>query len=138
MTSKPGTTKKSMAKGNRIQSQTRVGRRASKLTHLGANSVPDFDVRDRGAGKKISAPDKWSEFDKLDDKQIAEAVAKDPDAAPFDDDAFWNNAKVVMPVPKRPISIRLDEDVLAFFKKPGPGYQGRMKAVLRSFMEAKK
>ena len=34
----------------------------------------------------------WSAFDKLDDKQIAEAVAKDRDAAPVDDGDFWKNA----------------------------------------------
>ena len=90
-----------------------------------------------GAGKKASAPNEWSEFDKLDDKQIGAAVAKDRDAAPIDDE-FWKNARVIIPIPKLPISIRLDEDVLAFFKKSGPGYQGRMNAVLRSYMEAKK
>ena len=87
--------------------------------------------------KKSSATDKWSEFDKLDDKQIEKAVAKDRDAAPIDDE-FWQSARVIMPIPKQAISIRLDEDVLAFFKHRGPGYQSRMNAVLRSYMEAKK
>ena len=82
--------------------------------------------------------DEWSEFDKLGDKQIEQAVAKDPDAALILDDSFWDKAKVVFPVPKQAISIRIDEDVLAFFKKMGPGYQSRMNAVLRSYMEAKK
>ena len=82
--------------------------------------------------------DEWSEFDNLDDEQIGKAVAKDRDAAPLDDDAFWRNARVIAPVPKQPISIRLDEDVVGFFKKSGPGYQSRINAVLRSYMEAKK
>lgn len=92
-------------------------------------------------GKKIPAvahPDGWSEFDKLDDKQIGNAVAGDRDAAPLGDDDFWKNASVIMPVPKQAISIRIDEDVVAFFKKNGSGYQSRMNAVLRSYMEAKK
>ncbi|MDY8108345.1 BrnA antitoxin family protein [Fulvimarina sp. 2208YS6-2-32] len=49
---------------------------------------------------------------------------------------FWRNAEIVYPEPKTPISIRVDEDVLAFFKKDGPGYQTRMNAVLRSHVEA--
>ena len=89
-------------------------------------------------GKKAGISDRWSEFDELDDKQIERAVADDEDAAPIGDDGFWKNARVIMPVPKQAISIRIDEDVLTFFKKVGPGYQSRMNAVLRSYMEAKK
>lgn len=86
----------------------------------------------------VAHPDEWSEFDKLDDKQIGNAVARDRDAAPLGDDDFWKKAGVVMPVSKQAISIRIDEDVVGFFKKNGSGYQSRMNAVLRSYMEAKK
>jgi uncharacterized protein YdaU (DUF1376 family) len=34
-----------------------------------------------------------------------------------------------------PISLRVDADVLAFFREAGPRYQSRMNAVLRSYME---
>ncbi|MCH7942069.1 MAG: BrnA antitoxin family protein [Proteobacteria bacterium] len=105
---------------------------------LPTNSRKLISNQARESRKESSAPDKWSEFDNLDDKQIAKAVAKDRDAAPVGDGDFWRNASVIMPVPKQPISIRLDEDVVTFFKKPGPGYQSRMNAVLRSYMEAKK
>jgi uncharacterized protein (DUF4415 family) len=37
--------------------------------------------------------------------------------------------------PKTAISLRLDADVLAWFKAGGPGYQTRINAVLRAFME---
>jgi uncharacterized protein (DUF4415 family) len=37
--------------------------------------------------------------------------------------------------PKTAISLRLDDDVLAWFKAQGPGYQTRINAVLRAFME---
>jgi uncharacterized protein (DUF4415 family) len=47
---------------------------------------------------------------------------------------FWSEAVVVEPVPKRAISLRVDEDVLAWFKSAGPRYQSRMNAVLRSYM----
>jgi len=43
----------------------------------------------------------------------------------------------VIPARKKAISIRVDEDVLDFFKKEGGGYQRRMNAVLRSYMEQK-
>lgn len=51
-------------------------------------------------------------------------------------DEFWKNAKVVFPKQKQAISIRLDDDILEWFKAQGKGYQSRINAVLRSFMEA--
>jgi uncharacterized protein (DUF4415 family) len=48
---------------------------------------------------------------------------------------FWDEAELVMPVPKRAISLRVDEDVLEWFRSLGPRYQTRMNAVLRSYMD---
>ncbi len=49
---------------------------------------------------------------------------------------FWANAKVVLPVGKKSIHLRIDEDVLDFFKRDGRGHLTRMNAVLRRYMEA--
>ena len=78
----------------------------------------------------------WARFDKLTDRQIRAAVASDPDAAPILGEKFWKNARPVMPAAKRLTSIRLDPDLLDWFKKSGKGYQTRINAVLRSYMEA--
>jgi uncharacterized protein (DUF4415 family) len=52
---------------------------------------------------------------------------------------FWKNARVVMPPPgKSSIHLRVDTDVLQWFKEQGRGHLTRMNAVLRSFMEAHK
>ena len=48
---------------------------------------------------------------------------------------FWDNAIPVLPSGKVPISLRVDADVLEFFRESGRKYQSRMNAVLRSFME---
>src|SRR5512140_1101202 len=48
---------------------------------------------------------------------------------------FWDDAVPVMPAAKVPISLRVDADVLEFFRKTGPRYQSRMNAVLRSYIE---
>ncbi|WP_035972341.1 BrnA antitoxin family protein [Bradyrhizobium sp. WSM3983] len=71
----------------------------------------------------------------MTDEDIAEAVANDPDAVPIDVD--WSDAVLVVPPRKKAISIRVDEDVLDFFKREGEGYQRRMNAVLRSYMQQK-
>ena len=55
------------------------------------------------------------------------------------DPGFWENARVVMPPPgKSSIHLRIDTDVLQWFKAQGRGHLSRMNAVLRSFMEAQK
>jgi uncharacterized protein (DUF4415 family) len=77
----------------------------------------------------------WARVDALTDEDIARAVANDPDAAPIDID--WSDAVLVMPAKKKAISIRVDEDVLDFFKQEGDGYQRRINAVLRSYMQQK-
>ncbi len=44
----------------------------------------------------------------------------------------WTRAEVVTPQRKQAISIRLDQDLIGFFKAEGPGYQRRINAVLRA------
>ncbi len=55
------------------------------------------------------------------------------------DEDFWRNARVVMPAPgKASVHLRLDTDVLEWFRSQGKGHLSRMNAVLRSFMDAHK
>ena len=79
----------------------------------------------------------WARVDALTDADIARAIALDPDAAPLADEDFWANARLVPAPggPKEAISIRLDQDVLRWFRDHGAGYQTRINAVLRAFME---
>jgi hypothetical protein len=51
---------------------------------------------------------------------------------------FWRHARVVMPSGKKSVHLRVDADVLAWFRAQGRGYLTRMNAVLRSYMEAHK
>lgn len=51
---------------------------------------------------------------------------------------FWTEATVVEPTPKQPISLRVDADVLEWFKSQGPRYQSRINAVLRSYMSQRR
>ena len=80
----------------------------------------------------------WKKIDALTDRQIVEAIENDPDAAPTLEEAWFENAELVMPIAKDRITMRLDQDVLSWFKKQGRGYQTRINAVLRTYMEAKK
>jgi uncharacterized protein (DUF4415 family) len=79
----------------------------------------------------------WAKVATLTDAEIEAAIAKDPAWADFDD-ADWSEAVLVMPPKKKAISIRVDEDVLDFFRREGAGYQRRINAVLRSYMRQKR
>ncbi|MCP2729833.1 BrnA antitoxin family protein [Limnofasciculus baicalensis] len=48
---------------------------------------------------------------------------------------FWEKAKLVKPLTKQAISLRVDSDILDWFKSQGKGYQSLMNAVLRSYVE---
>lgn len=54
------------------------------------------------------------------------------------EDDLWENAQVTAPRKKQLISLRIDTDVLRWFKRRGKGYQTFMNVVLRSYMEHQK
>lgn len=56
-----------------------------------------------------------------------------------DEDDFevdWSTAVWINLSEKKPVTMRLDNDILEFFKSQGKGYQTRINAVLRAYMEA--
>lgn len=54
---------------------------------------------------------------------------------PASDEAHWAHAVVGLPPHKTRILASLDHDVVDWFRDQGPGYQTRMNAVLRHYME---
>jgi uncharacterized protein (DUF4415 family) len=77
----------------------------------------------------------WRRFDALTDERVRRGIEIDPDARPTDA-SFWKEAKIVMPRAKETITIRLDADVLEWFRREGSGYQTRINAILRSYVRA--
>lgn len=65
------------------------------------------------------------------ERQIASTSPQELADLPAD---FWDEAEVVWPVAKEAISLRVDRDVLEWFRAQGPRYQSRMNAVLRTYM----
>ena len=63
----------------------------------------------------------------------------DPENGPWTE-AQLRSAELVLPGegPKVPVSIRLDREVIEFFKRQGPGYQSRINAVLRAFVRTQR
>jgi uncharacterized protein (DUF4415 family) len=72
---------------------------------------------------------------KLSDPEIRRSSPDELKDLPAD---FWDDAAPVLPESKVPISLRVDSDVLEWFRSEGPRYQSRMNAVLRSYMQQRK
>lgn len=58
--------------------------------------------------------------------------------APSSLDTEWMKSAEQLPQNKQQITLRIDADVLAFFRSTGKRYQSRMNAVLRAYVEAQK
>jgi uncharacterized protein (DUF4415 family) len=78
------------------------------------------------------SPQRLAQIEAIPDAKI------DYSDIPQIDEAFFKAARMVMPSggQKQPISIRVDDDVLAWFKAKGKGHLSRMNAVLRAYMLA--
>jgi uncharacterized protein (DUF4415 family) len=96
----------------------------------------NITVVSRDAPRRKGKTD-WARVDGTTDGEIESSIANDPDWQEFKD-IDWSKAVVVIPPKKKAISIRVDEDVLNYFKKQGSGYQRRMNAVLRFYVEQKR
>lgn len=70
---------------------------------------------------------------RMNDEEIARTSP--PELADLPDD-FWDEAELITPQTKEAISLRVDRDILEWFRAAGPRYQSRMNAVLRSYMTA--
>ena len=74
-------------------------------------------------------------------KTIDTDIVRDADAPEWTPELFARAVarKGLKPVPKKALlSLRIDADVIEWFRKQGAGYQSRMNALLRAYMEAHK
>ena len=76
----------------------------------------------------------WGKLRRMSAATIRKRIAADPDANATDED-FWKSATVVMPTPKQVVTMRLDADLLRWFRQQR-GYQTRINAILRAYMQA--
>ncbi len=78
----------------------------------------------------------WARIKAMTEAELEQAIASDPDWADIPEN-WYEQAEAVMPKPKVPVSIRLDADVIEYFRGTGRGWQTRVNAILRAYKEAK-
>ncbi len=81
----------------------------------------------------LSATD-WTKAESVTGAEVDAGIAADPDEAGMVMD--WDSASIELPERKAVLNMRIDHDVLAYFKQSGRGYQSRINAVLRAFVSA--
>jgi len=75
----------------------------------------------------------WDKADSMTAAEIEACVASDSD----EDEMVveWGEATIELPKSKVVLNMRVDKEVLDYFRKTGKGYQSRINAVLRSYVE---
>ena len=97
------------------------GKRIVKVSAAGASRMDDkSDLR---------------RLQRMTDRDIVAAAKGDPDAAILPR-ASWKDALLTPPRGKRQVTLRLDAEVLDFFKQDGRGYQTKINRVLKAFVAA--
>jgi uncharacterized protein (DUF4415 family) len=86
------------------------------------------DMRARGETRSD-----WARAAAMTQEEIEADIASHPDEAGLVVD--WDSVTVEMPQPKADLHMRVDRDVLDYFRKTGRGYQTRINAILRSYVE---
>ena len=78
----------------------------------------------------------WVRVKGMSEEELEASIAADPEDvhAPVD----WKKAVKGLPPRKRDIHIRIDADVVDWFKQTGRGYQTRINDVLRAFVESRR
>ena len=101
------------------------------------NIIARFSVAELRKGNRGGSRTDMARLRRMTEAELEEKIATDSDwnEVPAD----WHlKAEAAMPTRKKLVSVRLDADVLEWFKNQGVGYQTRMNAVLRSFMDEEK
>jgi uncharacterized protein (DUF4415 family) len=75
-------------------------------------------------------------LDSLSAEDIESIAENDLEGAPMSDEQ-WAQAEIRRPI-KKPVGLKLDDDILDWFKSQGRGYQTRINSVLRRYVEAQR
>jgi len=78
----------------------------------------------------------WAKFDAMTEADLERTIAEDEDERDLEPD--WTRAELILPRPKQSVHLRLDPEVVEFFKAGGKGHIARMQAVLHAYVDARK
>jgi uncharacterized protein (DUF4415 family) len=96
-------------------------------------NITSYTVAELKARRAASRTD-WQKVDVMTDAELEKIIAEDEDERDLRPD--WTQARLVLPQAKQSVHLRLDKEVIAFFKAAGKGHISRMQAVLKAYADA--
>jgi uncharacterized protein (DUF4415 family) len=99
-----------------------------KETHIRSYTAAELRAnrgRSRTDLKKVDA---------MTDAELERIIAEDEDERDLQHD--WTQAKLVLVEPKQSVHLRLEQEIIDYFKAQGKGHISRMQAVLKAYVNA--
>src|SRR5215510_4788864 len=85
------------------------------------NRMNDDTTGKTSNASKVKRGTDWERLRRMSDAELHAGIEADPDAHPTDEE-FWKEAKIVLPTRKEVVTMRLDADLLEWFRQQR-GYQ---------------
>jgi len=113
--------------------------RPSGSFHLGGHAMKkDKNIRRYTAAelkaKRAKSGTDLNKLDAISDKKLELLITEDEDERDIRPD--WTRSILILPHAKQSIHLRLDQDIIEFFKGYGKGHITRMQAVLKAYVDA--
>ncbi len=99
-----------------------------KETHIKNYTAAELKIRRADSGTDLK------KVDAMTDAKLKLAIEEDEDERDLHSD--WTRAKLVLPEPKQSVHLRLEQEIIDFFKAQGKGHISRMQAALRAYVTA--
>lgn len=80
----------------------------------------------------------WARVDAMTEEELEAAIASDPDWADIPRDWYERATPHYPESMRKQVSLRIDPDIIAWFKRQGPGFRKRINAALRAFVQTQK
>ena len=99
-----------------------------KGKHIKSYTAAELKAKRAGSGTDLK------KVDAMTDAELERVLAMDRDERNLRPD--WTRAKLVLAEPKQSVHLRLEQEIIAFFKARGKGHISRMQAVLKAYVTA--
>ncbi len=99
-----------------------------KETHISGYTSAELKAKRKASGTDLK------KVDTMTDAKLEKVIAEDKDERDLQPD--WTQAKLVLSEPKQSVHLRLEQEIIDFFKAHGKGHISRMQAVLKAYVTA--
>lgn len=99
-----------------------------KSTHIKSYSAAELKA------KRVDSGTDLMKVDTISDVELERTIAEDGDERSLQPD--WTRAKLVFPEAKQSVHLRLEQEIIDYFKAQGKGHISRMQSVLKAYVSA--